>query len=290
MSSKNKIYKIDLRLKQADLGKTEILRLVLKGIGIPSERLVETLQGGKTYISFYTRSRKKALSLDKKIENLGLKGVTARVESFRDADWKEKWKETYRPFKITKHILLVPMWMRNSYKTRAKKVIYLDTGLPFGTGLHFTTRTMSRFIEMKEGSFRDFLDIGTGSGILSVIAGKCGARKIWGIDIDKEAIRTTHHNLKENGYRSEYLKKVDIESFRENAAFDFVAANLDTQELLKNRDKLIKLVQPGKYLAVSGISEENYRGFRKNFDTKKLRCLKIARGDGWASVLYKKKS
>ena len=146
MSSKRRIYKIDLRLRKADLGKIELLRIVLKGIGIPPQRLVETLKDGKTYISFYTRSRNKAQSLDKKIENLELKGVTAKIESFRDTDWKEKWKETYHPFKITKHILIVPMWMRDSYKPRAKKVVYLNTGLPFGTGLHFTTKTMSQFI------------------------------------------------------------------------------------------------------------------------------------------------
>ncbi len=281
-------YKVDLCPGDDDPGKAEILRTVLLGAGVPPERTAELYRDGRVHLSFYTKKRTRARSLASKLRRSGLKGITVKGASLKDSDWKTKWKKTYKPFMLTRNILVIPARFKDTCKKKAKKCVSIDTALAFGTGLHFTTRSMAEFIEMEEGRFDDFFDAGTGSGILSIIARKSGARRVWGIDIDKEAVKAARKNLKENSCGEGSVKQMDLRSFPEGDAFDFVAANINTRTLLANRGKLIALTRPGKYLAVSGVAVENYGEFRRKFDTKRLRCLRVKKDREWTAVLYKR--
>jgi ribosomal protein L11 methyltransferase len=289
-AKENKTYEICLEFPKGVPGQAELLRCVLAGCGVPEGEIVELEQDKRVRLSFYADSKSRALLLRRQIVSLGLTRVAVSLIPIKTRDWQTRWKENFKPFPLTPDLYVVPLWMRHSWKKKNAAAIFIDTDTVFGTGLHPTTRSMAEFIRRKSGAFTDFFDIGTGTGILAMVARYYGARKISCIDIKAEAVRTARRNFKNNACFPEYVKTADFNRFQPKAQFDFVAANLFTDDLIRMRSSLLACVRPGKYLAVSGISLENYPRFRKDFDARRLQCAGVAKKDGWAAVLYKVKS
>ena len=215
------------------------------------------------------------MSVKSKIKRLKLKKVNVCVKTLRDQDWLTKWKDDSKPYDLTDRLMVVPTVLRKKYKPRKKEFIYLDSGLAFGTGLHATTRFMVQFIEKCNGKFESFLDVGTGSGILSIVAYKNGAHYLEAIDIKKDAIKVAKENFATNQCTIKRAIALSVEKYKPKDKFDYVAANLITHDLIASKRKLLSLVKKNKYLAVSGISVVNYPLFRSYFDKLPLRCLKI---------------
>jgi len=201
--------------------------------------------------------------------------------------YSSKWKDNTKPFRIGRSFTVIPGGRRKR-PIKGRTNIYLDSDLAFGTGLHVTTRFMVRLIERCRGRFSDFFDIGTGSGILSVAAHKCGAKGVLAIDISKDAVKIAAGNLKMNNCRNTTVRCADIGKFRWKRQFDLVCANLITQDLIQSAKKIIGYVKPGKYLAVSGVSMNSYAVFRKAYKKYALRCLKVEKDEGWTAMLFKK--
>ena len=280
------MFECKLIIKSAQLAQVDLLRLVLVKLGMKEQDIVEKLQKGKTCLSFFVKSRKKALTVFAKIRALKLKGFALRIRSLKDADWKTRWKKYVRPFAITRQIRVVPLWRVRQNTKKSDKDIYIDTTLAFGTGLHATTRMMARLIALEKGKFSRFLDVGTGSGILSVIAHRYGARRLYAIDIDKDAVKTARRNLIINHCLPARVKVLSFDNFYTNKQLDFIAANLLTEDLIRLKNKLIACLSPGKYLAVSGIYRDNYAGFRKRFNDRRLKCLRVLKQKGWYALLF----
>lgn len=133
----------------------------------------------------------------KKIASNGLnigKGMVA-YEIVDDNTWKDKWKEYFKPFRIGKHIVIKPTW--ESYISQPEDiVIEMDPGSAFGSGTHETTSMCVELIERVLKSSDCVYDIGCGTGILGVAAGKLGANKVVGVDIAEAAIIATTENAK----------------------------------------------------------------------------------------------
>ena len=285
----NNIYEISLAFTREDPGLPELLLRLLEKLGIPNKEVVEHDNGLKRQVSFFVRSPKRAYILKKNLERLALNDISISLIRLKNADWQTRWKENFQPFNITKTIQVAPTSMKNTQIEKNKKTIFIDTDIVFGTGLHPTTRMVAEFIEKKQRSFKTFLDIGTGTGILSIIASLRGGKTILSIDTNPEAIKTAKRNFNTNQCPAAVLKKTDIKHFSTDKHFDFVAANLLTEDLIGLRKKIISLVHTGKYLAVSGISLENYISFRERFEDNTLKCLAIKKQRGWTALLYKKK-
>jgi ribosomal protein L11 methyltransferase len=164
----------------------------------------------------------------------------------------------------------------------------MDTLLSFGTGLHETTQIVSQYIEDCSGQFKSFMDIGTGTGILSMVALKSGATQVLAIDIGDLSIEAAKCNFKANRLNA-VVKQADITRFRNGQTYDFVAANLITQDLIDHHRQIISFVKPGGYLAVSGISLDNLVKLQSVFRKLPLRCLKTQKGKQWSGLLYQKK-
>ena len=280
------MFECKLIIKSAQLAQVDLLRLVLVKLGMKEQDIVEKLQKGKTCLSFFVKPRKKALTVFAKIRALKLKGFALRIRSLKDADWKTRWKKYVRPFAITRQIRVVPLWRVRQNTKKSDKDIYIDTTLAFGTGLHATTRMMARLIALEKGKFSRFLDVGTGSGILSVIAHRYGARRLYAIDIDKDAVKTARRNLIINHCLPARVKVLSFDNFYTNKQLDFIAANLLTEDLIRLKNKLIACLSPGKYLAVSGIYRDNYAGFRKRFNDRRLKCSRVITQKGWYALLF----
>lgn len=127
--------------------------------------------------------------------DLGELSVSAKVED--DVLWRDKWKEYFKPTKLSNNIVVKPTWCE--YKSNEGDiVIEIDPGMAFGTGTHETTMLCIRMIEKYMSDGYKVLDVGSGSGILSIAAAKLGASDVLGIDIDEDAVRVSNENYELN--------------------------------------------------------------------------------------------
>lgn len=289
MANPNQTFELSLLDRWRAGSVPGILRNILINAGADPLSVIESSDGLTSKVSLYLKSRKEARALEKKLKSVRLKGILVRTKILRPQDWQSRWKDDFKPFALTRTIEVVPAWQKKSYKPKKPKAVYIDTTFAFGSGLHETTRFMAQLIEGSRGQFENFLDLGTGTGILSLVAHKNGAQHIRALDIQKESIRTAKENFRINGCQGAGVQCRDLARLKGKKEFDFVAANLITFELLRLKKNILSFVKPGGLLAVSGISLENLRILKKSFQKLPLRCIKIRTGKEWAAVLYKRK-
>ncbi|MCR4336670.1 MAG: 50S ribosomal protein L11 methyltransferase [Candidatus Omnitrophica bacterium] len=267
-----------------------LLRKILEDEGVASSQIMELQDGGKVCVATYFCSRLAAERIHRQILLKNLKNVKVQLKHLKKEDWQEKWKESVRPFRLTEKFDVVPAWRVKEYRRKKREPIIIDTAFAFGTGLHETTRFMSEFIEQSEGQFIDFLDVGTGTGILSIVAYKCGARSVDALDLDAMTVKVAKENLQRNRLKFRRIGIVDFGKLKNRETYDFVAANLLSETLILLNEKLLSRVNRGGHLAISGISLKNLKKVKETFKEKSLRCLKIKKGEKWAALLYKKTS
>lgn len=184
-----------------------------------------------------------------------LPDCTAEQKTVCDDDWKDKWKEYFKPVKVTDRLVVKPTWEEYE-KADGELVIEIDPGMAFGTGTHETTSLCLELIEkyMKPGD--DVLDVGCGSGILAIAAGLLAANNVLGIEIDPVAVEIGKSNVALNGLSEnvkvvygDLTKGVDFEA-------DLVAANL-MADIVKILSKdVAKHIKPGGIYISSGILAE----------------------------------
>lgn len=265
-----------------------ILNNILVQAGLSRDSLVIVREKHTSRICAYFQEKKQVLDLKKDIQRLRLKGVSVFCRDLNREDWRDKWKKDFHPFPLTKTLDVVPSWEKKNYLKARRIPIYIKAINAFGTGLHETTHFMSQLIEDSKGCFESFLDIGTGSGILLMVALKNGAKKVYGIDNDKNAVKAAQENLAANRLDAALLKSVDIKNFKTPLKFDLVAANLVTDDLISLKKKILSCVHPQGLLAISGISTGNLIRIKKEFSFKSIRCVKVKKGKEWVAILYKK--
>jgi ribosomal protein L11 methyltransferase len=283
------VVEVRIAIKQGGHGQSELLRCLLVKAGIPLEKIAEKQEKGRRSLSVFPGSLREARAIGEAVHALRLKDISLSLVPLKDSDWKTRWKKYFKPFNITRDIRIIPVWAKAESAPGAIEGIRLDTTSAFGTGLHATTQMMALLIREDRGRIRDFLDIGTGSGILSLIACHYGAKEITAIDNDKEAVATARLNFRRNKCPDSRLSVADFNEFRPGRRFDFVAANLFTEDLVRYRHKLASLVKPGGHLAVSGIFHENYPSFRRRFKSPYVRVDRIIRRKKWYAVLFQRK-
>lgn len=190
----------------------------------------------------------------------------AEYRTVKETDWAEAWKEHYHPIGVGKNLMIVPAWLEPPGDERI--VIRMDPGMAFGTGTHPTTQLCLEVIESwvtrkkPEAGSWDVIDVGCGSGILSVAALKLGARHALAVDIDNLAVKVSRENAALNGVEDRLetgtgsAKEVRQGLFSLRQA-PLVLANILAPILVRLLDEegLAELVAPGGGLVLSGIIE-----------------------------------
>ena len=221
------------------------------------------------------------------LEGLGLE-FSISVSDILDDDWANKWKEFFKPERITDRIVVKPTW--EPFEAREGDiVIEIDPGMAFGTGTHPTTRGCLRLIEevvsKTKGGIETMLDVGTGSGILAIAATMLGVQRTIAIDVDRSAIRVAEENVALNKVGPQVsVSRIKVDGMR--AMFDLVVANIIAEELVRLSRDLNDRVLPGGSLILSGIIVEKadmVKGAFKEFLLEK----ELTEGE-WVSLLYKK--
>ena len=128
-------------------------------------------------------------------------GLPMTVAPLPDTDWEESWKDNYPPQEVGNSLVVLPYWLEDTYETHRKKVI-LDPGLTFGTGAHPSTQMVMEAMEEAVSPGVHCLDLGSGSGILSITALRLGAESAIGVDIDPKAETIARENALYNGFAS----------------------------------------------------------------------------------------
>jgi len=212
-------------------------------------------------------------------EELGSWEVT--LDEKENQDWSKKWKEKWTVTHVTDKIAVVPSWL--SYKPKEGEIIIiLDPGCAFGTGTHQTTQLCMKALEkyLKKGD--SVADIGTGSGILAILAKKLGANKVYGCDNDETVIDVCKENALKNGVEIEFeLNTAD----KINKKFDFVCANILHFILAEIMNDLKNITKQDGLISLSGILEEKKDMVVDAIKRENLKIVDIISQDQWISYV-----
>lgn len=157
--------------------------------------------------------------------NLAGKKTTIRHEIVDDSLWKDKWKKYFRTFMISDRVRIIPEWEKKDMSIGKYDVI-MDPGMAFGTGTHETTSLCAKLIDKYIRTKDTVIDVGCGSGILSIIAKKLGADEVIAIDLDKAAINATVKNCELNHTESIVPVLGELSSLKEDIKADIIVANI----------------------------------------------------------------
>lgn len=205
-------------------------------------------------------------------------------------DWVRRVRETIRPVKVGRRVLVRPSWTRaDDLKDERTIEIVLDPGLAFGTGHHGTTALCLEAIEqlLDEARAHDrpprLLDVGTGSGILAIAAIKMGARSAVGIDNDPMAVKVGRENARENGVADQIEITIEPAESRDDE-FEIVVANIHLGPLTAMAKAVAGRVAPGGRLLLSGLLSDQAGPAEKAYAANGLTPLERRTLDGWALV------
>ncbi|QVN16931.1 50S ribosomal protein L11 methyltransferase [Burkholderia pyrrocinia] len=179
---------------------------------------------------------------------IGLAGTpTFDVREVEEQDWVRLTQSQFEPIPIGERIWVVPSW--HDAPDPDALVLELDPGLAFGTGSHPTTRLCMEWLEQSVKPGQSVLDYGCGSGILAILAKKCGANPVIGIDIDPQAVESARQNSERNRAEVTY----GLPDACPDGEFDIVVANILSNPLKLMASMLASKVKPGGRIALSGV-------------------------------------
>ena len=205
------------------------------------------------------------------------------LQQIADKNWLEVCKQDFKPQNFGKKLWICPSWEQPP-DPHAVNII-LDPGVAFGTGTHPTTSLCLRWLDGAPLNNKTLIDFGCGSGILALAAVKLGARKVYAVDIDPQALMATEMNAKTNAISDEVLEITLPTQLNKQA--DYVIANILLTPLLELEKKFKDLLKPGAYLIVSGILSSQVEQLIQEYSlfTHKETYLK----EEWALLVFLRK-
>ena len=212
-----------------------------------------------TYIPHDNRLEQRYARIDTAVRLVAHVGDVSelRVRVVEEAEWQDSWKEHFHVLRVGSRTVIVPTW--RTYEPQEDDiVISIDPGMAFGTGHHPTTRMCLELVEQYVRPNDRVLDLGCGSGILSIAAAKLGASDVFGLEIDPIAASVAVQNLRENSVQ-------DVVSTEEatlphprvaESGYDLLVANVSAKVITELADDIVRAVRSGGMLIFSGILDK----------------------------------
>ncbi len=220
---------------------------------------------------------------------------TVTVDETEDIDWINNWKQYFHQFHID-DILVIPSWEEVRPEDKDRMVLHIDPGTAFGTGMHETTQLCIRQLRKYVTAETELLDVGTGSGILSILALMFGAKHALGTDLDPCAAEAVAQNREANGIAPERLCLLigNIITDREvqdrvgYGCYDIVVANILADVLVPLSPVIVNHMKPGGIYITSGIINDKEDTVTEAVTAAGLEVLEVTRQGEWVSVTARK--
>lgn len=198
-------------------------------------------------------------------------------------DWATSWKKYYKPIRISDRVVIKPSWEEYEPKND-DVVIELEPGMAFGTGQHETTKLCSKFLERFIKKDDKVLDVGTGTGILSIIAKKLGAKEVLAVDIDPVCAKVAKENSEKNNVEISVSCGV-LEDVKEGN-FDVVVANIIANVIIDFANKLDFYVKKDGYFIASGIIKERKEEVIKAVESNGFKLIECMQDKDWVAMVF----
>lgn len=216
--------------------------------------------------------------------------VTFSEKEIAEVDWANEWKNYFHPFKASERFTIVPSWETYEKESNNELCIELDPGMAFGTGDHPTTSMCLKAIEKYVKPTDSVIDVGTGSGILSIASHLIGVKRIKALDIDEMAVNVAKENFKKN-HCENAIEAVPGNLLQdEDKKFNIVIANILAhiiEEMIE--DAYNTLVEEG-YFITSGIIEEKYEEIESQMKRVGFNIISVEHDNGWVCIVGQKVS
>lgn len=211
-----------------------------------------------------------------------------QVQGFENEDWSESWKKSFKPIRLGDHIVICPGWLEYE-KQPDDKVIEIDPGMAFGTGTHETTGMCAALIEKYVQPGQRVIDIGTGSGILAIVAAHMGAKEVLATDLDAVAVRVAAENAALNGFGDkidcrcgDLLDVVDVSG-------DVVIANIIADVILMLAKPVRERIVSNGVFICSGIAIDRREDVRRALLENDYEILDEPVKGEWAAFAARKR-
>ena len=217
------------------------------------------------------------------------------VDETEDIDWINNWKQYFKQFYVD-DILIIPSWEEVKEEDKDKMIIHIDPGTAFGTGMHETTQLCIRQLKKYVTPETELLDVGTGSGILSIIALKLGAKHAVGTDLDPCAVPAVEENTEVNGILPEAFDMmigniIDDKEVQDRVGYekyDIVVANILADVLVPLTPVIVNQMKPGGIYITSGIIDEKEETVTEAVKAAGLEVVEVTYQGEWVSVTARK--
>ena len=259
---------------------------------------------GIAYLSFYLEEDADTEAIlarvDEELETyrnfMDLGECTIERGQTEDKDWINNWKQYFHQFYVD-DILIIPSWEEVKPEDQDKMIIHIDPGTAFGTGMHETTQLCMRQLKKYVNSDTELLDVGTGSGILSIVALKLGAKHAVGTDLDPCAITATKENLEVNGIPETSMDVMIGNIIMDKAVqdavgyekYDIVVANILADVLVPLTPVILHQLKSGGIYITSGIIDEKEETVVEAVKAAGLEVVEVTHQNDWVSVTARKR-
>ncbi len=225
-----------------------------------------------------------------------LGSLSLRVKTLEQTDWEESWKENYPPVPLGDKLLMLPWWLADT-DTEGRLPVILDPGLTFGTGSHPSTQMAIRFLEKAVKPGCSCLDLGSGSGILSIAALRLGAGSAVGVDIDPKAEDIARQNSSYNGFAAPEFTALTGNVLTDQAlmdrlaqkAYDVVLVNIVADVIIGLAPVLPRFLGKDSTLILSGILDTRLQDVKNALTAAGLTAEEVLQDEDWRSIFAKRR-
>lgn len=213
---------------------------------------------------------------------------TISLKMCKNEDWENNWKEYFKPLPVGKKLLIRPLWERD-YDPQGRTVLDIEPGLAFGTGSHHTTRLCLETLENYITEETTLLDVGCGSGILSIAALLLGAKRAEAVDIDSLAVKTAIENGKVNGFEEPKYKVYHGDlTDKITGKFDVIAANIVADIIIMFSSQVGEFLKDDGVFITSGIIDTREKEVLEAFAKNNFKVIERHEDGGWLCFVCKK--
>ena len=224
-------------------------------------------------------------------------GLTMTVKPLKEENWEESWKDNYPPQQVGKNLVVLPYWLADA-DTQGRIPIVLDPGLTFGTGAHPSTQMVLETMEQRVKDGANCLDLGSGSGILSIAALRLGAKKAIGVDIDPKAEGIARENAAYNGFASPEFTALTgnvtedklLMDTLSNEQYDVVLVNIVADVIISLAPVLPKFLGEKTVLICSGILDTRLQDVAQALEQAGMEITDTKAKEDWRCVCAKRRT